>query len=214
VNLNRPAFAHGGRAFTYMALVVFCIVGLFIVNLRRSTTGMALSAVRWSEPGSKTIGVSVLQMKVIIAGLATFVAGVGGALLAVVQGVALPSNYATLAGIVWLAVLVTQGIRSNIAALFAGLTFTLFPGIALAYLPTWFGQIPPILFGLGAIALAQNPDGVIAMQARQFRWVAAKIRQSVTGSSGAAPPEGGPPAVDSGTPLAAGQAGIGAGVGQ
>jgi len=58
--------------------VVFAVVGLFIVNLRRSTTGMALTAVKWSEPGSKTIGVSVLQTKVVVAGLAAFVAGVGG----------------------------------------------------------------------------------------------------------------------------------------
>jgi branched-chain amino acid transport system permease protein len=184
VNLNRPSFAHGDRAFTYLALVIFCIVGLFIVNLRRSTTGMALTAVRWSEPASKTIGVSVLQMKVVVAGLAAFVAGLGGAILAIGQGVALPSNYATLGGVVWLAILVTQGIRSNTAALLAGLTFTLFPGLALAYLPTWFGQIPPILFGLGAIGLAKNPDGVLAMQARQIRWLinALRNRKPVTPS--------------------------------
>jgi branched-chain amino acid transport system permease protein len=169
VNLNRPSFAQSDRAFVYLGLIIFIIVALFIVNIRRSTTGLALTAVRWTEPASKTIGISVLQMKVVVAGLAAFVAGVGGALLAVEQGVALPSNYATLIGVVWLAVLVTQGIRSNVAALIAGLFSTILPGIALAYLPTSFGQFPPILFGLGAIALAQNPDGVLAMQARQIR---------------------------------------------
>jgi branched-chain amino acid transport system permease protein len=177
VNLNRPGFAQGDRAFTYLGLIIFVIVALFIVNIRRSTTGLALTAVRWTEPASKTIGISVLQMKVVIAGLACFVAAVGGGLLGVEQGVALPSNYATLVGVVWLAVLVTQGIRSNVAALIAGLFSTLLPGIALAYLPTTFGQFPPILFGLGAIALAQNPDGVLAMQARQFRTLALKFRK-------------------------------------
>ena len=107
VSLNRPSFATGDRAFTYVGLVVFALVALFIVNLRRSTTGMALVAVRWSEPASRTIGISVLQMKVVVAGLAALVAGIGGALLAVSQNVALPGNYATLAGVVWLAVLVT-----------------------------------------------------------------------------------------------------------
>src|ERR1035441_1475408 len=107
---------------------------------------MALTAVRWSEPASKTIGVSVLQMKVVVAGIAAFVAGVGGALLAVTLGVALPANYSTLGGVIWLAVLVTIGIRSNIAALIAGLTFTLLPGIASTYLPSWFAQVPPLLF--------------------------------------------------------------------
>jgi branched-chain amino acid transport system permease protein len=175
VNLNRPQFATGDRAFTYLGLAVFILVAALIVNLRRSTTGLALTAVRWSEPAAKTIGVSVLQMKVVVAGLAAFVAGIGGALLAFANGVALPANYATLAGVVWLAVLVTQGIRSNTAALIAGISLTILPGVALAYLPTWVGQFPPILFGLGAIAVARNPDGVLAMQARQMRGVIARV---------------------------------------
>jgi branched-chain amino acid transport system permease protein len=96
--------------------------------------------------------------------------------------------------VVWLAVLVTQGIRSNVAALIAGLFSTILPGIALAYLPTSFGQFPPILFGLGAIALAQNPDGVLAMQARQIRSVTMRFKKPqpppVTGAPvGAEQPE-------------------------
>jgi branched-chain amino acid transport system permease protein len=201
VILNRPSFAQGGRAFTYLGLIVFVLVAVFIVNLRRSTTGMALNAVRWSEPASKTIGVSVLQMKVLIAGLAAFVAGIGGALLAVAQGVALPSNYATLIGVIWLAVLVTQGIRSNVAALLAGLAFTLLPGVALAYLPTSFGQIPPILFGLGAIAVAKNPDGLLAMHARLLSVAILRLRR----------PKPQPVAP---VPAGSGQPGVGAGVGR
>jgi branched-chain amino acid transport system permease protein len=198
VNLNRPAFAHSDRAFTYLGLVIFAIVALFILNLRRSTTGMALTAVRFSEPASKTIGVSVLQMKVVIAGLASFVAGIGGALLAVSLGVALPANYATLGGVVWLAVLVTQGIRSNVAALVAGLVFTLFPGIALAYLPTSFGQVPPILFGVGAIFIAKNPDGALAVQARQLRGLIYRLRRPPLEPSTDEPPRPEPAGVRAG----------------
>jgi branched-chain amino acid transport system permease protein len=174
--LSPPAFASNPRALVYLCLAVFVIVSLFILNLRRSTTGMALTAVRWSEPASKTIGVSVLQMKVVVAGVATFVAGIGGALLAVTVGTALPGNYDTLGGVVWFAVLVTIGIRSNVAALFAGLSFTLLPGVASNYLPQWFGQLPPILFGLGAIAVARNPDGVLTQNARQMRALVDRIR--------------------------------------
>jgi len=86
--INPPSFASSPRVLTYVCLVVFAVISLFVVNLRRSSTGMALSAVRWSEPASKTIGVSVLQMKLVVAGAATFVAGVGGALLALTLGTA------------------------------------------------------------------------------------------------------------------------------
>jgi branched-chain amino acid transport system permease protein len=176
VTLNMPSWASTPKAFTYVCLAIFVVFAVFIVNLRRSTTGMALTAVRWSEPGSKTIGLSVLQMKVVTAGLAAFVAGVGGALLALSLGVAQPENYATLLGVAWLAVVVLCGIRSNIAALVAGLMTTLLPGIAQNYLPAWFEQVPPILFGLGAVAIARNPDGILADYARQLRNLAARVR--------------------------------------
>lgn len=176
ISLTLPSIASTPRGFTYLELVVFAIVAIFIINIRRSTTGMALTAVRWSEPGAKTIGVSVVQMKVVTAGLAAFVAGIGGALLAVTQGVALPANYTTLLGVAWLAVVVLSGIRSNIAALVAGLMTTLFPGIAENYLPAWFAQVPPILFGLGALGIARNPEGILADYARQARNLTAKVR--------------------------------------
>jgi branched-chain amino acid transport system permease protein len=176
VTVPMPGFATTPKAFTYLALAIFAVIAVFIVNLRRSTTGMALSAVRWSEPGAKTIGLSVLHMKVVTAGLAAFIAGIGGSLLAISLGVALPNNYATLLGVAWLAVVVLCGIRSNIAALVAGLMTTLLPGVAENYLPAWFQQIPPILFGLGAIGIARSPDGVLADYARQLRTLAARAR--------------------------------------
>jgi branched-chain amino acid transport system permease protein len=201
VNLNRPEFAQSDKAYTYLALAVFILVSLFIVNLRRSTTGMALTAVRWSEPASKTIGVSVLQMKVVIAALATFVAGIGGGLLAVQQGVALPSNFATLAGVIWLAVLVTQGIRANIAALIAGISFTIPGGLILAYLPSKFGEVLPILFGLGAVFVAKNPDGAIIMQSQQLAGLISRLRRPKE-------PPVASPSIEIGRPE------VGAGVGQ
>ncbi len=103
------------------------MIAILIVNLRRSTTGLALNAVRWSENASRTMGLSVIQMKMLVSGLAAFVAGVGGGLYAVGHKQAIPLDYATLAGLVWLAVLVTFGVRSNIAALLAGCVFALSP---------------------------------------------------------------------------------------
>ncbi|HLY84733.1 MAG TPA: ABC transporter permease [Acidimicrobiales bacterium] len=186
VNLARPHFARTDRAFSYMMLIVFGIVALLIVNLKRSTAGLALNAVRWSEPASRTIGLSVVQMKVLVAGLAAFVAGVGGGFLATYAKVALPDSYATLAGLVWLAVLVTAGVQSNMAALFAGFTFTFFPALVLTYLSKTWGQVPPALFGLGAIFVSRNPEGALAVQGRQIRWLIAKARRR-SGPSAAVP---------------------------
>ena len=169
LTLNRPSFATTDLSFTYLCLVAFVIIALFIVNFRRSTTGLALNAARWSEAGARTSGISVVQMKVIAGGLAALIAGIGGGLLAMAQTTFQPSEFATFAGVVWLAVLVTIGVRSNAAALMAGLSFVMLPALTQAYLPTWTANLLPVLFGLGAISAAKYPDGALAEQSRRLR---------------------------------------------
>ena len=169
VNMARPGFAASDLAFAYLCLVAFVIAALFIFNLRRSTTGLALNAVRWSEPGARTLGISVVQMKIIVAGLGALVAGIGGGFLVAAQNSAQPGNFATFLGVVWLVVLVTVGVRSNVAALVAGLLFVMLPALALAYLPNWTAEILPVLFGLGAITAAKFPDGTLARGGQLFR---------------------------------------------
>ena len=165
----RPEFASTDRGWLYLSLAVFAFFAILTVNLRRSTTGLALNAVRWSETASRTMGLSVLQMKLLVSGLAAFVAGIGGGFYATQQKAAVPSTYATLLGLGWLAVLVTFGVRSNIAALLAAIGFTITPALLLSYTtPTW-AQLPVLLFGVGAIMLAKNPEGTIHMQAMQVQ---------------------------------------------
>ncbi|HXZ62508.1 MAG TPA: ABC transporter permease [Acidimicrobiales bacterium] len=171
VTLNRPGFASSDLSYAYLCLVVFAIIALFVVNLRRSTTGLALNAVRWSEKGAKTSGISVVQMKVIAGALAALVAGIGGALYAMAQTTFQPNEFATFLGIIWLAVLVTMGVRSTTAALIAGLMLV-FPNALFQYfLPsaTWLTYALSIGFGLGAISAAKFPDGVLAENSRRLR---------------------------------------------
>jgi branched-chain amino acid transport system permease protein len=109
------------------------------------------------------MGLSVIQMKMLVSGLAAFVAGVGGGLFAIAHKQAIPLDYVTLLGLVWLAVLVTFGVRSNIAALLAGVIFVMSPAFVQSVLQlsaTW-ALVPTLLFGLGAIGLAKNPEGTV-----------------------------------------------------
>ena len=163
VAVARPEFVSTDKGFIYFGLGVFAIFAILIVNLRRSTTGLALNAVRWSENASRTMGLSVITMKMLVSGLAAFVAGVGGGLYALSFKQAIPLDYATILGLVWLAVLVTFGVRSNIAALLAGLLFTFSPAFiqTVLKLEAPWSDMPVLLFGLGAIALAQNPEGTV-----------------------------------------------------
>jgi branched-chain amino acid transport system permease protein len=172
--VNRPGFAKGDLSFAYLAFAIFLVFAVLTLNLRRSTSGMALRAIRDSKPASRTSGLSVLQVKFIVGALGAFVAAVGGGLLALDAGVAQPQSYVTFEGLVWLAVVVTLGIRSITAAALAGLAFALLPGVVETYLPSRWGELPAVLFGLGAVMIARNPEGVVVHNGRQLRLLLSK----------------------------------------
>ncbi|GAA3385015.1 branched-chain amino acid ABC transporter permease [Cryptosporangium minutisporangium] len=174
--MPRPSFALDNQTFALITLGAFLILGLVVLNLRRSTAGLAMSAVRWSENGSRTLGISVLQAKVLVSGVASFVAAIGGGFLAMNFQSSLPDSFAPFLGLVWLAVLVTLGSRSIMAALAAGLLYYLMPGLFSTYVPSEFAGIPVILFGLGAIALANHPEGVVAQNGAAIARLAARFR--------------------------------------
>jgi branched-chain amino acid transport system permease protein len=144
--------------------------------------------VRYSEPGARTVGLSVLGMKLLVAAIGTFIAAVGGGLLALNYGYALPTSYATFGGLVWLAVFVTIGLRSITAAAIAGLSFTLVPGIFQTYLPVAWGNVPTLLFGLGAVAVAVHPDGQVAMNVRLAQGLVLQMIERRRHGPGGKPP--------------------------
>jgi branched-chain amino acid transport system permease protein len=203
VVVSPPGFAHSDFVLAYLAFGVFLLAGLVVVNLRRSTTGLALSAVRDSEPAARTLGLSVVQMKVLAAALAAFVAAVGGGFLAIDSGVAQPTSYDVFLGLVWLAVVVTAGVRSVTAAALAGLAFAVLPGVFASYVPARLGDVPSLLFGLGAVLIAVTPDGVLAANVQVIRRLAARF-------PGGGPPPG-PAALAGGTPAVAATTVTGAG---
>jgi len=163
-----PAFATTDTKLSWLELAIFCLLALAVATLRRSTFGFAVSAVRWSEPAARMTGLSVVATKVWVSALAATAAGIGGGLIAIYTAAAVPQSFATFSGLIWMAVLVTIGVRSTSAALIAGLSFAFIPELFATYLPTSWGEVPPALFGLGAVLVARNPEGTLAMHARQL----------------------------------------------
>jgi branched-chain amino acid transport system permease protein len=197
VQVSRPSFLISDRSFAYFTLAVFIVVSVIVANLRRSTTGLALAAVRYSEPGARTIGLSVLSMKLLVSAIAAFIAGLGGGLLALNLESALPASYTTFTGLVWMAVLMTVGVRSVSAAVLAGISFTLLPGVFQTYLPAAWGNVPTLLFGLGAVMVAASPDGQVTVGARQLGALMARLAEGQNPRPGAGPPTAVPAAATS-----------------
>jgi branched-chain amino acid transport system permease protein len=127
VEIARPEFFgidFNDRVNFYLLLaLVFCIAAVVVVNLRKSTTGMVLTAMRSSETAAATTGISVVRSKLIAFGVSAFIAGLGGGLYAVSFGRATVLSFSVLVGIVWLAIVVTWGIRSVLGALMAAILY-------------------------------------------------------------------------------------------
>jgi branched-chain amino acid transport system permease protein len=169
VAVPRPGGFVGDRAFYYLLVVLFVVVALLVRNLERSTTGLNLAAMRSSEIGTATLGINIVWSKFVAFGLSAFIAGVGGGLYASYAGAANMNQFDALLGAVWLAVVVTWGVRSITGALLAGLSFTVIPQLVTDHFSGRWLNLPTLLFGLGAIALAREPRGILYDSANRRR---------------------------------------------
>jgi ABC-type branched-subunit amino acid transport system ATPase component/branched-subunit amino acid ABC-type transport system permease component len=162
------------RQQVILGLIVFGLITLLIHFLQHSASGRAMLATRSSEVAARASGISPAKAKFAIFALSAAIAGFGGAMFGLANGAISSSSASPLVGLVWLAVAVTFGVRRPGGALLAGLGYTCTQLIFL-----WLGSdiisnktfhdlttavyFTPILFGLGAINLAKDPDGLLSL---------------------------------------------------
>lgn len=131
------------EAMYFVVVGVFLVCALLIVNLKRATAGLVFASIRSSEPAAMTTGISIVRAKLILFSVSAFVAGLGGALYGSTIGSVTPRSFEVLVGVVWLAIVVTWGVRSVPGALLAGLLFAIAPVKLAAIL------ILPVIFLTG-----------------------------------------------------------------
>jgi branched-chain amino acid transport system permease protein len=171
------------KAFLVLAIVVLVVVGLAVIQLREGTVGRTLRALRGSEVAAQAIGISPARARTLAFAISASIAALGGALLAMHQeNVNYGNNFAPFASLFWLLLVVTFGARRVDGAIVAAGSSSLFDALVLK--GTAFGwilrspdRIPGlfplsgkwrfILFGLGAIQFARNPDGLIEASERR-----------------------------------------------
>src|SRR4051794_38807288 len=160
-------------------LTVFGLLTLVVHAVLRSSSGRATLAVRSSEVAAEASGIAVNRSKILIFALSAGIAGVGGALLGMFSFQFTDTTAPVLPGLIWLALAVTFGIRRPGGALLAGFAFA--GGTAVFHwISSWSflsgGDVQalitstffiPILSGLGAIQLAQEPDGILSLAGQQ-----------------------------------------------
>lgn len=174
------------RAFLVLAVVVLAVTGAGVHLLREGTVGRTLRALRGSEVAAQSIGIAPARARVVAFASSAFVAGLGGAMLAMHQeNVNYASNFVPFVALFWLAIVVSLGSRSVEGAVVAGGAFALFEplvlrGELLAWVLRGADRVPDVfplspqwrvvLFGLGALQFARHPEGLV--EAGKARWIA------------------------------------------
>ncbi len=166
------------RTTVMVLLAIFGVMTLGIYNLQKSSSGRAALAVRSSSVAARTSGIAPARSEIALFALAAGIAGFGGVMLGMTNGTFTNTSATPITGLLWLAVVVTFGIRRPGGALLGGLavmaTTPVFQWISgWSFMPGWFNDLSSstyfasIMFGLGAINLAKNPDGLFALMGSQ-----------------------------------------------
>lgn len=162
------------RSFLLLALVVLVICIGIVALVQRGTTGRFLSAVRGSETGAASLGISLLRSRVTVFALSAGIAGLGGALYGSLYHAVSSDSFVYEYSLAFVVVVVTTGSRRIEGALQAGFGYAIITFVLATYGPTRISGITPILFAFGAMTYAAHPEGVVEYQKR--RWLARMSR--------------------------------------
>ena len=171
------------KAYLVLAVVVLVLVSVAVIQIREGTIGRTFRALRGSEVAAQAIGISPARARLTAFAISAFIAGLGGALLAIQQeNVNYGANFAPFAALFWLVLVVTLGARTVEGAVTAASVFSLFePVILRGTFLGWILRSPDripgifpispkwrfVLFGLGTIQFARHPEGVIEARKRK-----------------------------------------------
>lgn len=174
IRVPRPAWVQSDVRLGVVLILLFAVLAWGLHNVRRGKTGRVLAAIRDSEVGARSIGISVTRTKLLVFTMAAFIAGVGGSAYVVAFERVDANQFIVFSSIIWLAVAVIGGIGSWAGALAGGLIYSLAPFVIDRTGSPVAGDLVPVLFGAGAVMLARNPRGVVTvprrLRERLSRW--------------------------------------------
>ena len=118
-------------AWVYYVVLMFTVVCFFLArNFVAGITGRALTAVRQAPLAASSMGVDVNGYKVLIFGLGSMFAGIGGAIFNFSIGFIAPDSFNLLLSVSFLAAIVVGGLGTVWGALVAGLFLQFVPSYA------------------------------------------------------------------------------------
>jgi branched-chain amino acid transport system permease protein len=164
------------RAYMIFLAVVFAVVGFGVIALRLGPFGRRLQAMKDSPAACATLGLNLTVTKLEVFFLSSAIAGLGGALLAMLQGQTSSSDFQTLNGLPIVLMAVAGGVSMVSGALLGGFFLGIFPIVSEA-VPA-LANLLQVAPGLIGISLARNPNGAANEIGTQVREIVGRFRRS------------------------------------
>jgi branched-chain amino acid transport system permease protein len=185
--LHRPALATTDTAYYRYCVVVAALMFVLALWHVRSKAGRAWAAIRQSQATAVSAGVNVTFYKLWAFALASFMAGVAGALLAAASGGVNINQFPVQNSIILLAVVLMGGTFNLFGAVIAALFLRLLPSL----LDNW-GVSPEfltMLFGIGVLqVLLTAPGGLVDQVPKDLAKLGRKLAGLVAPKEKAAQP--------------------------
>ena len=150
--------------FGLFALLTLIAVAWGVARLRTSALGSAMLAVRANEHSAAGIGVNVVGVKIASFAIASFIAGIGGSLLAYRQGTITFNSFTALGGLALLTTVYLAGITSVSGGIIAGITAA--SGVVYLAADRWvdLGRWFVVISGVGlVVTLIKHPEGLASI---------------------------------------------------
>ena len=148
----------GDKAFAILCAMVFALVGIGVLTLRRGAFGRRLAAIRDSQAACATLGLDVRRTKLAVFALSSAIAGLAGTLYGGLGFTVSQLDFEPLYNVLLFLFAYVGGITTVTGALLGGLLFAALP-LVQSKKPELAGLVFAVI-AAGAVALGKQPNGL------------------------------------------------------
>jgi branched-chain amino acid transport system permease protein len=157
------------RGYLVLIAVVFVLMAIALLALRRGRVGRLLIAMRDSPAACGTLGLNLRWFRVGLFAASAGIAGLAGALFAGLRETIGATDFQVMSSLPLLLLAVVCGVTSATGALFGGFLLMLLPVVQASF-PA-LGGLVFLVIGFGAVSLGRDPNGLANLAFKVGRWV-------------------------------------------
>jgi ABC-type branched-subunit amino acid transport system permease subunit len=148
------------RAFYFLVLGIVVAGATVVEVLRVTRMGRVLRGLADSPVAIQSLAINPTFARVQVFCLSAFLAGIAGGLIGTLTSSVNAQTFGFVESLVWVAVLIAAGPETLMGCVVAAVALVTVPSVfTAAAVREW----QPVVFGLGAILLAQAPNGLVGL---------------------------------------------------